>query len=505
MITFKDFLNEKAMNPSEFKKTEARQKDTMLIGFEFECVVPKGSRLYPSEPPKSEAAFQLVRDIKGFGELRDLFDVSSNDTKSIRKDFGIWAEENGDGSGEDLDFYSSSDFMEFVKSVHKNMAELIKEFDLEPRFGWAGYAPNPSVYTEEPQQADDPLQDEAFQNIQKDLPLAIGYPVTIPSSRSDRDPLMGRGRWLITQDHSIEGSSEMDIGVEIISPPTPLARGIKDLENMFKWMEKNGIETNISTGFHINLSTPNIKDIDLVKLVLFTGEKHVLKAFDRISNSYTNPQIRSIISNVTGRGTLPSEASEMIGLAKASLSANKHSAIHTEKLKQGYLEFRMAGNANYHKDFKKMKDTLLRFAAAIEIASDPKAERNEYLKKLSTLFSKVKDEEGTDLYDELPITRILQRGSQEQDAKILDQYLANAKAGKKLSNLAIEKRQEWAEHTFLKAIFRALLELGIKVLSDRQRAEFRLIMKRLEIPLDDLKGPSDPWKIDVLKRLGILK
>lgn len=502
MITFKDFLNEKAMNPSEFKKTEARQKDSMLIGFEFECVVPEGSRLYPSSMPEAKEPISIpVEEINGFGELAELFDMSREEGREIKGEFQLWAEEDGD---ESLEFSVSEDFMKFVKAEYKSLKAFIRDRGLESLFGWT--PGRTAVYTTDPDvESSEQIEDLVFKNIANDLPEAIGHPVATPSSTSDRGPLMGRGRWLITQDQSIEGSSEMDIGVEVISPPTPLARGIKDLENMFKWMEKNGIETNVSTGFHINLSTPNIKDIDLVKLVLFTGERHVLKAFDRISNSYTNPQIRSIISNVTGRGTLPTEASEMIELAKASLSANKYSAIHTEKLKQGYLEFRMAGNADYHKDFKKMKDTLLRFAAAIEIATDPKAERNEYLKKLTSLFGKVKDEEGTDLYNELPITRLLQRGSQEQDAKILDQYLANAKAGKKLTNLAIEKRQEWAEHTFLKAIFRALLELGIKVLSDRQRAEFRLILKRLGIPLDDLKGPSDPWKIDVLKRLGILK
>lgn len=502
MITFKDFLNEKAMNPSEFKKTEARQGSSTLVGFEFECVVPEGSRLYPSSAPEAKEATSVeLEEINGFGELMELFDISREDGTEIRKEFQLWAEEAGD---EDLEFSVSSDFMKFIKSEYRTLKAFIRDRDLEPLFGWG--PGRTAVYTADADaESSEQVEELVFKNIANDLPEAIGHPVATPSSTKDRGPLMGRGRWLITQDQSIEGASDMDIGVEIISPPTPLAQGIKDLEKMFKWMEKNSIETNVSTGFHINLSTPNIKDIDLVKLVLFTGEKHVLKAFDRISNSYTNPQIRSIISNVTGRGTLPSEASEMIELAKASLSANKYSAIHTEKLKQGYLEFRMAGNANYHKDFKKMKDTLLRFATAIEIASDPKAERNEYLKKLSTLFGKVKDEEGTDLYNELPITRILQRGSQEQDAKLLDKFLADAKAGKKLSNLALEKRQEWAEHTFLKAIFRAMLELGIKVLSDRQRAEFRLIMKRLGIPLDDLKGPSDPWKTDVLKRLGILK
>ena len=41
---------------------------------------------------------------------------------------------------------------------------------------------------------------------------------------------------------------------EIATPVWPLAKGIRNLKRIFKWFEDNGIVTNDSCGFHVNLS-----------------------------------------------------------------------------------------------------------------------------------------------------------------------------------------------------------------------------------------------------------
>ena len=41
---------------------------------------------------------------------------------------------------------------------------------------------------------------------------------------------------------------------EITTPVWPLAKGISNLRRIFKWFEKNGIVTNETCGFHVNLS-----------------------------------------------------------------------------------------------------------------------------------------------------------------------------------------------------------------------------------------------------------
>lgn len=384
MMTFKKFLIEKAMNPSEFKKTEERQSTNTLVGFEFECLVPENSPL--------------------------------------NHESGLRGNE---------------------------------------------------------------LEKVIFDKISKDLSSLINQKVLIQSIA--RSKHMRLGHWLITSDQSIKGTSDLDVGVEIISPPIPLSKALEYLELTFKWMKDSKIETNMTTGFHINLSMPGIENIDMVKLVLFMGESHVLKEFDRMSNSFTNSQITSIKNSIIGARSLPKEASEMIALANRSLSSNKYSSVNIEKIKDGYLEFRLVGNSDYHSDFKKIKNTILRFVSALEIASDPKAERGLYLKKLSKIFSEVEDFGENRDFDSKTVKNIIEyHDGGEKISKELTTLLNKAKSGDGESIRAKRSMNHWVSDKFIPFFFNSASEMGIKTPSLRQISELKRILKNLGYDINTL-------------------
>lgn len=474
MITFKQFIQEKAMNPSEFKKTEGRQKTNTLVGFEFECIVPGNSDLLADSPDNRE--YVSLNRIESLEEINEYFDLVKSDVRRIQGEYDEY-------SGED-----KLSFNEFVESEYGSIYRLAKDNGLDPRFGWEADTKNDSsrVYVTEHPEGGSEVVKQTFINIEDSLSDALGVKATVEyKSRSAHAKAKD---WLITSDQSIKGK-EGDVGVEIISPPTPLGKALEDLKTMFEWMKHHSVETNITTGLHINLSMPNIKDIDLVKLVLFTGESHVMKAFDRIANSYTNPQIRSIINNVTGNGTLPKEASEMIALAKQNLSSNKYSSVNIEKIKDGYLEFRMAGNVDYHKDFKKVRETVLRFVSAIEIAVDPEAERDEYLKKLTRMLGKADENNQVPGRSEKSIYGLLSDASYETMSEDIKAKMAKAKSAEK----PLKIDPDWAEE-LVYDMYYAFSEASIKEPSLKQKAEFKVILKRLGININEVK-PTNPKEL----------
>lgn len=495
MITFKQFLNEKAMRPSEFKQVEKRQAKNAKVGFEFECIIPVGTRLHPGEIGKEDSNTMRLRDIDNYDEFRHIFSIRPGSRKDdeIKVEFRNWASKD-----KDID----SDFLNFAKDAHGSIFELTVFYDLYPYYGWDKETDDDEAtffidenQSDTSEEEDGATQLIAFANVEKSLSSALGKTVVIP--HQVRDKHMAAGHWLVTPDASIKGQ-RLDIGVEIISPPTDLGEALADLKTAFKWMSDNAIETNITTGFHINLSVPNLENIDLLKLVLFTGESHVLKQFDRFANSYTKSQIDNIINRVSSTGELPKEADAMIRLAKNNLSYNKYSSVNVKNLELGYLEFRMAGNKDYHKDFNKIKDTVLRFVSGIELAVDPKAEHNEYLKKLSKLFSTIDTMDSIPENQKKSIIDLLE-GSEfgHHIVKELEDLTSAVKSGKfDKADLKL-----WVTHKLLNTIFVELVAHGIKDPNDRQKAELKIILKRLGITLVDLQNGNSTVR-QIIKMFG---
>lgn len=495
MITFKQFLSEKAMNAAEFSKTEQRQGESAHVGFEFECIVTAVSPLRGDS--KIERDYVWLNRIKDLKDLSQYFGISKGKMREITLDYEEWETKRNESDG-------SGTWDEFVDDQYGQLYKLVSAHGLEPLYGWESDTGQDSsrVYSEDETDDEDALRNSTFQNIENDLTTFLGANVTTNWKGVGKH--YAAGDWLVVADGSIE-PEDGGVGVEINSPPQKLSKALKDLKTMFKWMDASHVDTNESTGLHINISMPGIQHVDLVKLVLFMGEKHILRQFDRLNNQYTRSQAQNILNNVTGRGRLPREAKAMIDLAREALSNQKYSSVHIEKLKHGYLEFRIAGGAGYHHKYDMIRDTVLRFVTALEIAIDPSAERNEYLKKLSRIFDIAEEGDANTDFENRPLGDIVDFAGEEGTAQMLSSLLTQAKEGKLDGPSAKARAKTWFHDVFLKSLFTSFSELNIKKVSTRQKAELKQIMKRLGMDPNELSqqdGFEFAWKRDVLQKFG---
>lgn len=496
MISFKQFLSEKAMNASEFSKTEQRQGESAHVGFEFECIVlPSSSLMGDSKIERDYVSLNRIKDLK---DLSQYFGISKGKMREITIDYEEWETKRNESDG-------SGTWDEYIDDEFGSLYKFVSAHSLDPSYGWEADTGQDSarVYSEDETDDEDALRNSTFTNIENDLTTFLGANVTTNWKGVGKH--YEAGDWVVVADGSIEPDDDGGVGVEINSPPQKLSKALKDLKTMFKWMDANNVDTNETTGLHINLSMPGIQNVDLVKLVLFIGDKYVLRQFDRLNNTYTKSQAQNILNNVTGRGRLPREAKAMIDLAREALSNQKYSSVHIEKLKHGYLEFRIAGGTGYHHKHDMIRDTVLRFVTALEIAIDPSAERNEYLKKLSRIFDIAEEGDSNTDFANRPLGDIIEIAGEEGTAEMLTNLLSQAKAGKLDGPSAKARAKTWFHDVFLKSLFTSFSELNIKSVTARQKAELKLIMKRLGMDPDDLKqqdGFEFAWKRDVLQKFG---
>ena len=91
---------------------------------------------------------------------------------------------------------------------------------------------------------------------------------------------------------------------EIVTPVWPFRQGMVNLKRIFKWFEKNGIVTNMSCGFHVNLSFKQ-KELnwmmDNTRLVMCFNEEKWLKVCKRHNNEWTECYMDKLIEMVPGK------------------------------------------------------------------------------------------------------------------------------------------------------------------------------------------------------------
>ena len=216
--------------------------------------------------------------------------------------------------------------------------------------------------------------------------------------------------WYFESDGSLE-AEDGDMPCEIVSPPMPLETTLAFLPQFWEWVGSQAGYTNDSTGFHMSVSLPNkgtkeyynpplagrsIKsktyDIDLVKLIMFLGDKHLLEQFDRISNRYCEqamPKLQNVLDNNPDKvqRAMDLMKSNLIELAGNTLKQGDFGKYTSINPKNNYVEFRIAGGDDYEKDIAKLQTTLMRYAYAMHIAGDNNLYREEYAKKLMKALS----------------------------------------------------------------------------------------------------------------------
>ena len=226
---------------------------------------------------------------------------------------------------------------------------------------------------------------------------AVGRPARASDSYhayGQERPAPGKNFYVVEPDGSLEPDDSNDAGLEFVSPPLPIDEIMSDLNKVKKWADQNGCYTNKSTGLHINISVPNydLDKLDFVKLALLMGDEYVLDLFGRSSNTYAKSAMGKVRDHVRKR---PYEAKYLLDKMKGHMGELASKAIHsgsTDKYtsintKDGHVEFRSPGGDWLGDNFSKIENTLLRFTVALSAAMDPKAYREEYLKKLYKILN----------------------------------------------------------------------------------------------------------------------
>ena len=394
-------LLEFSMSPKSLEAQSKNLQNNALVGFEFEFAVPSGNNLYSY----GAADTISVADIGSLVELDKYFYLVRSDEKKIvqrfeseaedraemysRKYWGEFYDQTNEEDEEDMreeqakklaydkHLQDELDDFDIDQYIRDNAEDIVFDLKLEPNFGWVDTRKT-EVFVGE--LSDEVSTDETLQKVRDSL-AKIFIDVDVNGYATDI--------WQVTTDDSINDDDEIVIGVEVVSPPLPVQQGIVALKQMFEWMKKNKVITNKSTGLHINVSVKNIKNIDRVKLALMLGEKYVSEQFKRTMNTYAASQVDRLKKAAREDHTIEPTAKniqDIIEYLKIHLAEQKYFAFNLGKLEQGYVEFRIAGNEDYHHDFEKAKNTTLRFANVLAIACDPNAYKNEYYKKIVKLF-----------------------------------------------------------------------------------------------------------------------
>ena len=409
-----DFLSEKAMNTATFSDTEKRLGGTALVGFEFEVAVGSDSPYYAGDADDRET--QVISYYDRLDEFTDFFDAPRSVWRSISSDYESWVEESKfsfiddewenyldeeNGIGEDEARKAAEeeweerladkhDFGDWLKDQFgKERVDFVNSYGLEPKYGWyTDHGPYAAIYTEEKE--DDDVTRGTAEELAVGLRNVVDAEVEVHKEYHEGKKSLSK--WYIEPDSSIDGG----VGLEIVSPPQKLSKALSDMEDVCEWIAGDGLKTNNSTGLHVNVSIPGIDaNLDPVKLALFMGERYSLGLFNRLGNIYAVPHLKQLLTKVKASGRFPRGFEQMQKAAMKYLGTDKYYSVNLGRLTDGYVEFRVAGGAGYESDIERLKKIVLRFVTAVEIACDPAAERQEYVKKLVKIFNTAFDLSGT--------------------------------------------------------------------------------------------------------------
>jgi len=366
-----DDLLEVEMSPSALQTwLNSDKSEGIRVGFEAEVILPGVSDNFSTnEEDKNRIPASLE-------EVLDFFAPKSNISRrdeledSLVKYYIKWGAEKFNQPEEE---YTDEELMDFIDE-NLTYEQWFEEKDI-------------TLYDI----ARDLIEYDLY-SLVDNLENVLGRDVYI-EGRGDKDS------YTIVSDESISAEEVGEQGIEIVSPPLPLQEMLDDLSKLEEFLNIEGAKTNASTGLHINISVPDSEKVDYVKLVLFSGDDYILKQFNRSYNTYASSALRKMTQSFKLQPDVIKQAFDAIKNGLASVASEllrqdvgdeKYTSIHIQK---GYMEVRSPGNDWLAKDTDDLLNTALRYARAMSIASDPDAEKKEYLKKLYKLVDSDKPAE----------------------------------------------------------------------------------------------------------------
>jgi hypothetical protein len=371
-----DVLFERSMSAKTL--TSGIDQSNAHVGFEFEVVVPENSPFFQAhgddEPPAS-----IDLDSDDYYIIAEYFTLSRAEHQKLEREFDYWVEDRRAEHKGDPDEFEQPDENAWINDAYGSVFELVKKHRLDPKFGFTD-ASHHEVYKVEANLD----QHHAFWETAKSVGFALGDKLGVYFKLDDH----GIKDWKIVEDSSIKPEDKRGVGLEIVTAPLPAKEAIATMRTCFAFFSKAKFQTNSSTGVHVNISIPNLNQLDPLKLVLFMGEEHALKQFNRLFSNVAVPHAKRLIKAI-GTGAGARDVKVVMDEAREILKqSGKYSSVNLSKLADGYLEFRVAGGADYHHEEELLLEQLGRWLEALKIATTPELYRNEYLKKVTKLIAK---------------------------------------------------------------------------------------------------------------------
>lgn len=345
--------------------------------------------------------------------VEESIDMEDSDYEELRDEF----------EEEKRDEYSEIDWLR--DNGIRYASDVSNNYDIEWPHWTSGYDDSDN----------DNFNEESASQLVGGLGNAIGNEFDIEVSTGYGDADRTDNKWIIEPDGSITPDDSDDLAVEIISPPMDLNVCLQKLDSFAAWAKKEGAYSNDSTGFHVGVSLPEKGgQVDYIKLAMFLGDTYILEQFGRASNSYTkkveieiekklknnpNSSTQQVITNV-----MQHMYKGLMSLASSLILSKNSDRYVTINMKSDYVEFRAMGGSDYLNNLDQTKNTIMRYAYAMNIAGDPEMYKREYAKKLY----KTLNPEGRN-----PNTRI-------DLAQLIAEYTAGTLDRNKLSSLLQTRR-----------------------------------------------------------------
>jgi Putative amidoligase enzyme len=196
--------------------------------------------------------------------------------------------------------------------------------------------------------------------------------------------------WQIENDISIKPENDNDLGIELISPPLPVNQCLAELKKLFDWMVARGHYTNSSCGFHVGVSygkKRTMHKINRVKLLMLLGEDYLLREFNRTMSEWTVSHVDRIAKQLQNSNIDSREIQELVRIVDKKVDLTKDRTVNFGKLEHGYLEFRIMGGKDYHQQWEKVHNTMLRYAFVLKYSLDPDAYNDAYRAELGRLIA----------------------------------------------------------------------------------------------------------------------
>lgn len=195
--------------------------------------------------------------------------------------------------------------------------------------------------------------------------------------------------YIVEPDSSISPDNEyQDLAVEIVGPPQSVTEALADYRKIRSWAILRDHYTNSSTGLHINISIPGYREdrIDYLKLLLLSGDEHILKQFGRQNSEYAQNALNRIKDNIEANQDPTKSVAELKlnldELAKKYTKQYMGRSHLSVVIKLNRIEVRSPGGNWLKFDPDIIENTVYRYIVALDAAMNPAKYREDYLKKL---------------------------------------------------------------------------------------------------------------------------